>query len=146
MSSPFKPDLLRDQVAIVTGGGSGIGLEITRCLASHGAKVVICGRRAAVLQESVALLRSEGLTVEATTADVRSPLDAEALITFAQERFGALHILVNCAAGNFLALPEGAQSLWATTARLSAQPVPELPLMPSRSRPVYERLQDGDGH
>ena len=64
----------RYQVALVTGGGSGIGLEITRQLAAHGARVAICGRRATVVADSVALLRSEGLQVEGTHADVRSPV------------------------------------------------------------------------
>lgn len=56
----------------------------------------------------MALLRGEGLEVSGTKADVRSPEDADALVAFALRRYGALHVLVNCAAGNFLALPEGA--------------------------------------
>ena len=55
----------------------------------------------------MALLRGEGLEVSGTKADVRSPEDADALVAFALHHYGALHVLVNCAAGNFLALPEG---------------------------------------
>ena len=60
--SPFRPDLLAGQVALLTGGGSGIGLEITRQLGLHGAKVVISGRREAVLQEACRALSAEGIT------------------------------------------------------------------------------------
>lgn len=122
-------------MALVTGGSSGIGLEITRQLGAssygalndtaphsyasltfcaavaHGASAVICGRRAAVVDDAVSLLRNEGHRgkIAGTTADVRSPEDAARLMTFVGDTFGKqLHILVNCAAGNFLALPEGA--------------------------------------
>ena len=59
----------------------------------------------------MALLRGEALEVAGTTADVRSSEDAERLVAFTCSRYGALHFLVNCAAGNFLALPESAASV-----------------------------------
>ena len=57
MSSPFRASLLCDRVALVTGGGSGIGFEIARQLGLHGAKVVIMGRRETFLRDAVAVLQ-----------------------------------------------------------------------------------------
>lgn len=107
MASPFRSDALASRVALVTGGSSGIGLEISRQLARHGARVVLCGRRASVVADSVAVLRGEGLDAAGSSADVRSPEQMDALLASVRATHGALHVLVNCAAGNFLALPEG---------------------------------------
>jgi short chain dehydrogenase len=43
--SPFRADLLRERVALVTGGATGLGLEIARVLGGHGARVAICSRK-----------------------------------------------------------------------------------------------------
>ena len=59
--SPFRQDLLAGRVALITGGSSGIGLEIARQLGLHGAKVVISGRRENVLQEACKVLSEEGI-------------------------------------------------------------------------------------
>ena len=59
--SPFRTDLLSGYVALVTGGSSGIGLEITRQLGLHGAKVVISGRRENVLRDACQVLSKEGI-------------------------------------------------------------------------------------
>lgn len=63
MESPFKADILKGKVALVTGGGSGIGLEISTQFGRHGAAVAIMGRRRQVLDAAVAALRSEGIRV-----------------------------------------------------------------------------------
>ncbi|RRT77980.1 hypothetical protein B296_00027745 [Ensete ventricosum] len=63
MESPFKADILKGKVAVVTGGGSGIGLEISTQFGRHGAAVAIMGRRRQVLDAAVAALRSEGIRV-----------------------------------------------------------------------------------
>lgn len=59
--SPFRPDLLRGQVALITGGSSGIGLEIARQLGLHGAKIAISGRRRNVLDEACEDLKRHGI-------------------------------------------------------------------------------------
>jgi NAD(P)-dependent dehydrogenase (short-subunit alcohol dehydrogenase family) len=63
MASPFKGDILNGQVALVTGGGSGIGFEITRQLGLHGASVAVMGRRRQVLDAAVLALSKEGIKV-----------------------------------------------------------------------------------
>lgn len=60
--SPFRTDVLAGNVALVTGGSSGIGLEITRQLGLHGAKVVISGRRQNVLDDACQALSKDGIT------------------------------------------------------------------------------------
>ncbi|KAI3424239.1 hypothetical protein D9Q98_009595 [Chlorella vulgaris] len=104
--SPFKPDTLRGKTALVTGGGSGIGLEITRQLGLHGAKVVISGRREQVLRDACQTLGGDGITAAFVQGDVRRYEDCERMAGEAVARFGRLDILVNCAAGNFLSPAE----------------------------------------
>lgn len=63
MDSPFKPDVVRGQVALITGGGSGIGFEISSQFGKHGASIAIMGRRKQVLDDAVSALRSLGIQV-----------------------------------------------------------------------------------
>lgn len=63
MESPFKPDVLKGKVALLTGGGSGIGFEISRQLGLHGASVAVMGRRKHVLDSAVAALHLHGIPV-----------------------------------------------------------------------------------
>ncbi|XP_047066024.1 peroxisomal 2,4-dienoyl-CoA reductase [(3E)-enoyl-CoA-producing]-like [Lolium rigidum] len=104
--SPFRPDVVRGKAALVTGGGSGICFEIAAQLARHGASVAIMGRRREVLDKAVAALRSEGLRAVGFQGDVRKQEDAARVLASTVEHFGRLDILVNGAAGNFLASPE----------------------------------------
>ncbi|PUZ48883.1 hypothetical protein GQ55_7G281700 [Panicum hallii var. hallii] len=106
MESPFRPDVLRYKAALVTGGGSGIGFEIATQLARHGAQVALMGRRREVLDKAVAALRSEGLRAVGFDGDVRKQEDAARVLAATVEHFSKLDILVNGAAGNFLASPE----------------------------------------
>ncbi|PKA62092.1 Peroxisomal 2,4-dienoyl-CoA reductase [Apostasia shenzhenica] len=64
MESPFKADILKGKVALVTGGGSGIGLEISTQLGKHGAAVAIMGRRLKVLDDAIAVLQSLGIRMK----------------------------------------------------------------------------------
>ncbi|GLE02186.1 hypothetical protein PINS_up011024 [Pythium insidiosum] len=83
IASTFRPDVLKGRVALVTGGGSGICQEVT-----------------------VALIQGKGKQALAVAGDVRSEQDAAAAVRRVVEAFGRLDILVNGAAGNFLALAE----------------------------------------
>ncbi|KAG1365120.1 Peroxisomal 2,4-dienoyl-CoA reductase [Cocos nucifera] len=106
MESPFKPELLKGKVALITGGGSGIGFEISTQFGRHGAAVAIMGRRRHVLDAAVAALQSEGIQAIGLEGDVRKREDPTRVIETTVRHFGKLDILVNGAAGNFLASPE----------------------------------------
>ena len=69
--SIFCKDILKGQVALVTGGGTGIGKEIARTLGRHGAKIAIAARRRDILEATAKELESEGLEVHVGTCDVR---------------------------------------------------------------------------
>jgi len=59
--SPFKNTIVDGYVALITGGGSGIGFEIAKQLGCHGGKVVISGRRSNVLESACEELRGLGI-------------------------------------------------------------------------------------
>ncbi|MFF4764645.1 SDR family oxidoreductase [Streptomyces sp. NPDC001292] len=88
---------------IVTGGGSGIGRAIALALGAAGAQVVVAGRSADTLDETVGLLAERGAEGLAVPTDVRSPEAVDLLVERAVEYFGTLDGLVNNAAGNFVA-------------------------------------------
>lgn len=103
----FCPDVLEGRVALITGGGSGICQEIAIKFAEYGAKVAVMGRREAMLQATVTRIKtttkSDALAI---TGDVRSEKDAQQAVSKVLSKWGKLDILVNGAAGNFLALAE----------------------------------------
>ncbi|MFZ3560644.1 MULTISPECIES: SDR family NAD(P)-dependent oxidoreductase [unclassified Streptomyces] len=82
-------------VALVTGATSGIGLAVARDLARRGHRVFLCARTEDRVKQTVEDLRAEGLEVEGTVADVRSPESAAALVRAAVETFGPITVLVN---------------------------------------------------
>ncbi|XP_031278606.1 peroxisomal 2,4-dienoyl-CoA reductase-like [Pistacia vera] len=102
MESPFKADIMKGKVALLTGGGSGIGFEISLQLGKHGASIAIMGRRKSVLDSAVSALHSLGIPAIGLEGDVRKRDDAVKVIESTVKYFGRLDILVNAAAGNFL--------------------------------------------
>lgn len=87
---------LQDKVAIVTGGGQGVGLGIAQCLAAQGASIVITGRHEEKLKKAVDGLRAEGAPeVLTVVADARSRADAKKVIAVTIAKFKRLDILVN---------------------------------------------------
>ncbi|TYH60396.1 hypothetical protein ES332_D08G289000v1 [Gossypium tomentosum] len=102
MESPFKADILKGKVGLITGGGSGIGFEISTQLGKHGASIAIMGRRKHVLQAAVSALQSLGIHAVGFEGDVRKQEDAKRVIESTFKHFGHIDILVNAAAGNFL--------------------------------------------
>jgi NAD(P)-dependent dehydrogenase (short-subunit alcohol dehydrogenase family) len=97
----FTPDLLRDKVAYISGGTSGINLGIAHTFVRHGAKVCVIGRDQARGEAAVETLRSDGGEAMFIAADVRDPEAIEASVRQTVERFGPLDIAIAGAAGNF---------------------------------------------
>ena len=90
---------LTDRVALVSGGGTGIGRASALVLAQHGADVVIAGRRPEPLTETADEIRAFGRRALAVPTDVTVPSQCEALVAATLGEFGRLDILVNCAGG-----------------------------------------------
>ena len=90
------------QVALVTGGGTGLGLELSRGLAALGAQVVIASRNPAHHTSLLDEARARDWKIAAIELDVREPVAVERASAQLLERFGRVDILVNNAAGNFL--------------------------------------------
>jgi NAD(P)-dependent dehydrogenase (short-subunit alcohol dehydrogenase family) len=86
---------LQGRTALITGGGGGIGRQAARLFAAEGARVVVVDAAAVAGEETVALVRGDGGTAEFTAADVTRAGDVEAMVAFAESRFGALHVLFN---------------------------------------------------
>ncbi len=117
--SPFHTNVLAGRTALVTGGGSGIGLEIARQLGLHGARIAIMGRTEGKLQAAAQQLQQWGVgPVLAVPGDVRDAASAAAAVRRVAEQLGGLDILVNNAAGNFLCLAEDLSLGWGVAARL----------------------------
>ncbi len=102
----FIPTLLRDQVAVVTGGGTGIGLAIARRLGELGARVAIGSRNSENLEKGSAELRHAGLDPLACQIDVRNPEQVDEMVARVVRHFGRIDILINNAAGNFVCRAE----------------------------------------
>jgi citronellol/citronellal dehydrogenase len=122
--SPLRDDANAGVVALVTGGGTGIGRATTLELARTGAEVVICGRR----EEPLAAVETEvaelGRACLAMPADVREPAQVDALVDAALERFGHIDVLVNNAGGQFVARAEDiSPNGWRAVHRLNVDAV-----------------------
>lgn len=98
----FLDGVLKDRVAFVTGGGTGITGGVARALAASGARVALVSRRMEHLEPAAAKIRSEGREAIAISADVREMQEVERAVAVTVAKFGGLDILVNGAAGNFL--------------------------------------------
>jgi len=123
----FADGLLSGRVALITGGGTGLGkataIELARC----GATIVIAGRRAEVLDAAVveidaAVGRDDA--VDWAVGDVREPDDARRLVETAIERYGRLDVLINNAGGQYFAPAESIVAKgWTAVWRLNVEGV-----------------------
>ncbi len=96
----FREGLFSGKVVLVTGGGSGIGLEIARQFLRLGAEVYIASRKAQRLEEAIEALQPLGM-VHSYQVDIREPEQVAGLAEFIAERASRLDVLVNNAGGQF---------------------------------------------
>jgi len=89
---------LDGKVAIVAGGGTGIGRAVARCFAREGARVAVFGRRAEPLREVVAAVTAAGGQALAEPGDVGVEADVARLVAETTRRWGGVDVLVNSAA------------------------------------------------
>ena len=102
-----------DRICLVTGGGTGLGLEISRGLAALGATVVIASRNPENHAALVAEGAQRGWKVETEVCDVREPATVRACVEAIVQRHGRIDQLVNNAAGNFVCPAERlSQNAW----------------------------------
>jgi len=97
----FKEGLFEGHVAVVTGGGSGIGLSTAIALGELGAKVAICGRKKEKLEAASALLRDRKISVVAEACDIREVEQVTAFVDKVEKDLGRASVLVNNAGGQF---------------------------------------------
>lgn len=97
----MNPDL-QGRVALVTGGGTGLGLGIATELGLAGAKIAIASRKETNLDKGLTHLRSQNIEAFAVKADVRDADEVAKAIDSAEAHFGVIDILINNAAGNFV--------------------------------------------
>ncbi len=102
----FAANLLADRVALITGGGTGLGLAMARAFGAAGAKLVIASRSAANVEGGAATLTDAGIDALPLVCDVREPQQVEETVAAGVEHFGRLDVLVNNAAGNFVVRAE----------------------------------------
>jgi citronellol/citronellal dehydrogenase len=118
-SDVFRDGLLAGQSALVTGGGTNLGREAAAELLACGARVVIAGRRAEVLEAAAAEL-GEGCSWVA--GDIREVADAERIVATVVERHGGLDLLVNNAGGQYFVPAEAiAAKGWRAVMRLNVE-------------------------
>ncbi len=116
-SEIFAPGLLDGQVALITGGGTGLGRAAAVELIACGARVVLTGRRAEVLEATAARLGSAASWV---AGDIRDDASAAAIVAFVLERHGRLDLLVNNAGGQYFTPAEAiAARGWQAVQRLN---------------------------
>jgi NAD(P)-dependent dehydrogenase (short-subunit alcohol dehydrogenase family) len=102
----FKEDTLKDEVILITGGGSGLGLSMAKKFASLGSDIAVCGRTEEKLEHAAKELSEFGTDVKWYATDVRDYDAIGEMFDFIIKDFGKVTGLVNNAAGNFLSASE----------------------------------------
>lgn len=98
----FTEDALKGRVAVITGGGSGIGFGIAKAFAAAGARLVLASRNEERLQSAISEIKAMGGEAIAVQADVRNYEDVEKVVKAAVDTYGALDVMIANAAGNFV--------------------------------------------
>ena len=92
---------LTGQVALITGGSRGLGLQIAEALGEAGARIMLTSRKAADLEEATAHLQERGIDTRWIAADASRPEDVQRVVTETMERMGQIDILVNNAGASW---------------------------------------------
>ena len=123
----LHPEALAGKIALITGGGTGIGQATALSMARCGAKVVLAGRRAELLDATAALVRKAGSEAVTVSGDLREPEQVTELVDRALDAFGRVDVLVNNAGGQFQAPAENISlNGWRAVHRLSVDAVWDL--------------------
>src|ERR687891_2549047 len=104
--SPLRSDANAGRVALVTGGGTGLGRATALEMAGTGARVVVCGRREEPLSRVRAKIEELGGECLAVPADLREPEGVPRVVDAPLDGFGSIDVLVNNAGGQFSAPAE----------------------------------------
>ena len=102
----FRDGLFDGKVALITGGGSGIGRGVADLLASLGAHVVLASRKLERVEAAADEIRATGAKASGVAIDVREPERVHDVVSQVQKEHGRIDLLVNNAAGNFYAPSE----------------------------------------
>ncbi|MDE1821957.1 MAG: SDR family oxidoreductase [Euryarchaeota archaeon] len=105
-AGPFRPDLFKDKVVLITGGATGLGRSLAIRLAHLGAKIVVGSRNEENLRKLCDEIRGAGSEATYKVTNVRDAAQSASLVQEAWDRFRSLDGVVNDAAGNFLARTE----------------------------------------
>lgn len=100
--NPFRDDLMAGRVAVITGGGTGLGYAMAEMFAALGGDVVIASRNAEHIEPAAERLARHGGRTLALQVDVRDPSSVDSMFQAAAHAMGGIDVLVNNAAGNFL--------------------------------------------
>jgi NAD(P)-dependent dehydrogenase (short-subunit alcohol dehydrogenase family) len=104
---------LKDKVAVLTGGGGGLGEGIALCLAREGARVVVSDMKLDLAEQVVGRVKEKGGQAIAVKTDVRQAAECEALMAKAAEEMGRLDIIVcNAGVSGFSLRPESEEPPW----------------------------------
>ena len=148
--NPFAQNLFAGQVALITGGGTGIGLATATLLAQSGARLAIAGRKQEKLAAGVSVLERLGAECHSQPCDIREPEQVRDLVAAVLARFGRLDILVNNAGGQF---PTPAEALsprgWDAVIRTNltgtwnvTQAAASLAMLPARAGVIVNVIAD----
>lgn len=108
MNTVYRSDLFKGKTALITGGGTGIGLRTARELATLGCRVILASRNLAVLEEAARKIRSEGGDALAVTCNIREPESIESCVSRCNLECGSIDYLVNNGGGQF---PQPAEAI-----------------------------------
>jgi len=96
MSTPIQKLFdLSGRTALVTGGSRGLGLQMAEALGEAGARVLLCSRKAADLEEAAAELQAKGIDARWVAADAADPAQVQKVVDEAMQRLGQIDILIN---------------------------------------------------